>query len=441
MRRALPLLTCLALLGSCADDRATASTEVENEVQAARLSAVAEGPNTFAESPWTLLGSGGDTLASGTTDSTGAIEALVGIRDTSSALLLRVSGLPDTVRVLFFAPRGFGSGDTLRTAANLLTESVVRAAGTAALDRGRLSRLGDSLLERMGGLSLPYERVAGHPGDRDRPADVLLEVLSLQVARSGVSSSRFIDDLRRDPRRSILRDSAIARDLSDGMRRLSLPTDSQTVVAFQLDSLGGRDGELLRDWQSDRFREESSLFASLVPWIATTKASALRQDLLERADRMGNEALRSLEGSFTVVPVDRQQRTVRRATIRLWVHLLDDLSGAPVDSGQTVALEQLLRPAEFTLRDAWKRLRLDAWAEKDSAAADFLGTALDSRRDSGWSTAALLVSADPFSYVQSRWPLPTGSKLDPLLDSLAATRRWGDPSLLLRPAFRSGPSP
>lgn len=444
MRRAVPLLVLLALLGSCADDRGTASTEVENELQAARLSAVAEGPNPFVESPWTLLDADGDTLASGTTDSSGAIEAQVGIADTSSALLLRVSGIPDTVRVVFFAPRGFAPGDTLRAAANLLTESVVRAAGPAgpgSLDRTRLTLLGDSLLRTMGGLSMPYEHVARRPGDRDRTADVLLEVLSLQAGRSTTSSSRFIDDLRRDPRRSILRDSAIARDLADGMRRLALPTDSQAVVAFQLDSLGGRDGELLRGWENDRFLEDSALFTALVPWMAGPQAAGLRRNLLERADRMGNEALRSLEGSVSLAPVDRQLRTVRRTTIRLWVHLLDDLAGPPSDSVQTLALEQLLRPAESSMRDAWKRLRLDAWTEKDSLAADFLRTAMDSRRDSTWSTSALLVSADPFNYSLSRWPLPMGSKLDSLLDSLAATRRWGDPALLLRPAFRSSPSP
>lgn len=444
MRRALPLLTALALLGSCADDRGTASTEVENELQAARLSAVAEGPNAFVESPWTLLDADGVPLASGSTDSFGAIEALVGIADPSSALVLRVDGAPDTVRVVFFAPGGFSPGDTLRAAANLLTESVARAAGPAgpgSLDRGRLTVLGDSLLRTMGGLSMPYERVASRPGDRDRAADVLLEVLSLQASRSGTTSSRFIEDLRRDPRRSILRDSAIARDLADGMRRLALPTDSQAVVAFELDSLGGRDGELLRGWETDRFREDSALFTSLVPWMATPKASGLRQNLLERADRMGNEALRSFEATVAVVPVDRQLRTVRRATIRLWVHLLGDLASPPVDSGQSLALEQLLRPAESSMRDAWKRLRLDAWTERDSAAADFLRTALDSRRDSTWSTSALLTSTDPFSYSLSRWPMPMGSKLDSLLDSLAATKRWGDPSLLLRPAFRSSPTP
>ena len=442
MRRVAALLSALALLGSCSDDRGTASTEVENELQAARLSAVAEGPNAFVESPWTLLGGDGDTLASGTTDSSGAIEALVGIpTDTSSALLLRVSGLPDTVRVAFFAPRGFASGGTLRAAANLLTESVVRAAGpagTATLDRERLTLLGDSLLVRMGGLSLPYERIATHPGDRDPLADVLLEVLSLQARRSGTSSSRYIDDLRRDPRRSILRDSAIARDLAEGMRRLALPTDSQAAVAFRLDSLGGRDGELLRDWENDRFREDSALFAALVPWMAGADASDLRHDLLERADRMGDEALRAFEDSPSSLPVDRQLRTVRRATIRLWVHLLGDLAAPPSDSDQ--ALEQLLRPAESSLRDAWKRLRLEGWMEKDSLAAEFLRNALDSRRDSSWSTSALLASADPETYVLSRWPLPTGPKLDALLDSLAATKRWGDPSLLLRPTLRSGSS-
>lgn len=442
MRRAFPLLTALALLGSCAEDRGTASTEVENELQAARLSAVAEGPNAFVASPWTLLDSDGDTLASGTTDSSGAIEALVGIPDTSSALLLQVSGFPDTLRTVFFPPRGFSAGDTLRATANLLTESVVRAwgpGGSTSLDRRRLTHLGDSLVRSMGGLSMSYDRVASRPGDRDRPADVLLEVLSLQAGRSGISSSRFIDDLRRDPRRSILRDSAIARDLADGMRRLALPTDSQAVVAFQLDSLGGRDGALLRDWENDRFREDSALFTALLPWMAGTDASLLRRNLLERADRLGNEALRSLEGAVSMVPVDRHLRTVRRTTIRLWVHLLDDLTGPPTDSVQTLALEQLLRPAESSMRDAWKRLRLDSWTEKDSMAADFLRTAMDSRRDSAWSTSVLLTSTDPFSYSLSRWPLPMGSKLDSLLDSLAATRRWGDPSVLLRPAFRSSP--
>lgn len=435
MRRAFPLLAVLALLGSCADDRGTASTEVENELQAARLSAIAEGPNDFVQSPWTLLDADGDTLASGTTDSSGAIEALIGIPDTSSALLLQVSGLPDTVRVVFFAPRGFSPGDTLRTAANLLTESVVRAAGSTgpgSLDRLRLTLLGDSLLRTMAGLSMPYERITRPPGERDRAADVLLEVLSLQAGRSGTSSSRFIEDLRRDPRRSILRDSAIAQDLADGMRRLALPTDSQAMVAFQLDSLGGRDGELLRGWEFDRFREDSALFTALVPWMATAKATQLRRSLLERADRMGNEALRSPEGAaVSLVPVDRQLRTVRRAAIRLWVHLLGDLSEAPGDSAKTDALEQLLRPAETSIRDAWKRMRLEAWTERDSAAANFLRTILDARRDSTWSTTSLLVSPDPFSYSASRWPMPLGSRLDSLLDSLAVSGRWGDPSLLL----------
>lgn len=444
MRRAVPLLALLALLGSCADDRGTASTEVENEVQAARLSAVAEGPNAFVESPWILTDAEGDTIASGTTDSSGAIEAGIGISDTSSALVLQVNGSPDTLRSVFFPPRGFSAGDTLRATANLLTESVVRASGpggVASLDRRLLALLGDSLMRAMGGLSMSYDRVATRPGDRDRSAAVLLEVVSLQVVRSGGSSSRFLDDLRRDPARSILRDSAIARDLADGMRRIALPTDSQSLVAFELDSLAGRGGELLRGWENDRFREDSALFTALLPWIAGTDAAVLRRNLLERADRLGNEALRSLDLSRSTVPLDRHLRTVRRTTIRLWVHLLDDLAGPPADSVQTLALEQLLRPAESSMRDAWKRLRLDAWTEKDSLAADFLGTAMDTRRDSTWSTSTLLTSADPFSYSLSRWPMPMGSKLDSLLDSLAATRRWGDPSVLLRPPFRSSPSP
>lgn len=442
MKGAFALIGTLALLAGCAEERGMASTEVENEVQAARLSAVAEGPNAFVASPWILTDAEGDTIASGTTDSSGAIEAGIGIADTTSALVLQVNGFPDTLRSVFFPPRGFSAGDTLRAAANLLTESVVRASGprgAASLDRRLLALLGDSLVRSMGGLSMAYDRVATRPGDRDRPAAVLLEVMSLQAVRSGSSSSRFLDDLRRDPSRSILRDSAIARDLADGMRRLALPTDSQSLVAFELDSLAGRGGDLLRGWENDRFREDSALFTALVPWIAGTDASALRRNLLERADRLGNDALRSLDPSHSVVPVDRQLRTVRRTTIRLWVHLLDDLSGPPRDSLQSYALEQLLRPAESSMRDAWKRLRLDAWVEKDSLAADFVRTAMDSRRDSSWSTAALLTSSDPFGYSLSRWPLPMGSKLDSLLDSLAASGRWGESSLLLRPAFRSSP--
>lgn len=442
MRGAFALIGALALLAGCAEERGMASTEVENEVRAARLSAVAEGPNAFVSSPWILTDAEGDTIASGTTDSSGAIEAGIRIADTASALVLQVNGSPDTLRSAFFPPRGFSAGDTLRATANLLTESVVRASGpggVASLDRRLLALLGDSLMRAMGGLSMSYDRVASRPRDRDRSAAVLLEVVSLQVVRSGGSSSRFIDDLRRDPARSILRDSAISRDLADGMRRLALPTDSQSLVAFELDSLAGRGGDLLRGWENDRFREDSALFTDLLPWIAGTDAGPLRRNLLERADRLGNEALRSLDLSRSTVPVDRHLRTVRRTTIRLWVHLLDDLPGPPRDTLQTYALEQLLRPAESSMRDAWKRLRLDAWVERDSLAADFLRTAMDSRRDTSWSTAALLASADPFGYSLTRWPLPMGSKLDSLLDSLAATGRWGEASLLLRPAFRSSP--
>lgn len=441
MRRALPLVGALTLLAACADDRGTASTEVENELQAARLSVVAEGPNSFAESPWTLLGADGDTIATGSTDSTGAIDAVVGIPVPHTVLLLHVHGVPDTVRVALFPRAGFSAGDTLSASANLLTESVLRAADPRAMDRLRFERLGDSVVRDMGGLSLPYDRIAGHPRTRDRSAQVLLEVLSIQARRSATTASRYIDDLRQDPRRSILLDTAFSRDLSAGMRHLALPPDSQTIVAIQLDSLGARGGDLYRDWEASRFLEDSALFAGLLPWIAGESASNLRNDLLLRADRLGHDAARSFDGGGSAFPVERQMRTVRRAVIRLWVHLLGDLSEAPGDSAKTAALEQLLKPAETSIRDAWKRMRLEAWTEKDSSAASFLRSAIDARRDTTWRTTSLLVSPDPFSYSLSRWPMPLGSKLDTLLDSLAATGRWGDPSGLLRPAFRSSPAP
>lgn len=444
MRRAFPVLGAVALLAACADDRGTASTEVENEIQAARMSVVAEGPNSFAGASWTLLDADGDTLARGTADTSGKIDAAVGIPDAGSGLLLQVNGTPDTVRVVVFPQPGFAAGDTLRSSANLLTESVVRAAGSSALrelDRAAFGRLGDSVVRAIGGLSLPYDRVATHPDDRGRTAQVLLEVAATQARRSGSSSSRYIEDLRLDPARSIIAEPAFSTDLSQGLRHLELSPDSQAIVARELDSLGGRGGELYRGWEASHFQEDSALLAGLLPWTAGEGAARLRNDLLGRADRLGHDATRSSEGSPSSSPVERQMRTVRRTMIRLWVHLLDDLSAPPPDSTPSAALEQLLRPAETSLREAWKRMRLEGWADRDSAAAGFLRSALDSRRDPAWSTTVLLASPDPFSYSLSKWPMPLGARLDSLLDSLAASGRWGVSSDILRPTVRPGPAP
>jgi len=433
---AIPAFLGATLLG-CSDNRSLASTEVENEIALARIVVSAEDTAALAGAAWTLLDSLGDTLGRGLSDSTGTADGTFRWSPGLGTVLLGVSSNSDTLRSILVLPPSFAPRDTLRAGANLLTESVAKAAGSAfprGFDERRLAALGDSVVREVAGLPIPYSAVSGESRRRSPEARLILRVLATQSGRTGKSPRQFVDDLRLDPHRDVARDSEFARDLADGLRQLDLAPDSQELVATRLDSLGDRGGELVQAWQSERFREDSALFAQLLPWIALPGAQSLRADLLDRADHFGHDATRPRDGSGgnASVPED-QVRTVRRATIRLWVHLLGDLSAPPSDSFRAGNLDKLLDPAESVLRDAWKHMRQTGWVGRDSAAADFLGRLLDTRRDPAWSTTVLVSTSDPSGYVAARWAMPDSKTVNPLLDSLAATGRWGVPSTLLYP--------
>lgn len=430
---AIPALLGATLLG-CSDNRTLASTEVENEITLARIVVSAEDTAALAGAAWTLVDSLGDTLGRGISDSAGQARGTFRWTSGLGTVLLGVSSTTDTLRSILVLPSSFAPRDTLRATANLLTESVAKAAGSAfprGFDERRLDELGDSVVREIAGLPIPYRAVSGESRQRPPEVRLILHVLSTQSERAEKSPRQFVDDLRLDPHRDVAQDSGFARDLAEGLRHLDLPPDSQELVAVRLDSLGERGGELVKAWQSERFREDSTLFAQLLPWIALPGAHQLRADLLDRADHLGHDATRPHDGSGgdATVPED-QVRTVRRATIRLWVHLLGDLTGPPSGSDD---LDKLLDPAEFVLRDAWKHMRQTGWVGRDSVAADFLGKLLDSRRDPTWSTTTLVSTSDPSGYVAAFWPMPDSKEINPLLDSLAAMGHWGVPADLLYP--------
>jgi len=441
----LALLATTCALVACSQDRPVASTEVENEVALGRIQTTGSDTAALVGATWIATDSAGTTLGSGTTDSTGTAHGAFRWSAGLGNLLVRFASASDTVRVLLEIPSSFSPHDTLKGSANLLTESVIKAfrkeqasmpGMMSALARGRISMMGDSIVRKIAGVEITYGDVASGTATQSLVARAMLQALSTQVVRSHLPPRQYVEDQCLKAGRAIASDTAFARDLAEGLRRLDLAPDTQSLVAHRLDSLAGRGGALVDAWNSSRFQADSALFAGLLPWIAHTDASQMRADLLDRADRLGHDATHPADsGSSAPPPPEEQMATVRRTALRIWVHLLGDLAAPPSDSTKRNALDRLLRPAEKSFLDAWHSMNQPVWNGRDSLAADFIGTALDTRRQHAWSTSALVNDTDPSGYVTSNWPLPVQKEMRGILDSLAKTKRWGDHDAILLPAL------
>jgi hypothetical protein len=411
------------LLAACGDDRVT-STEVENEVMV--LAASSEDTAPLVAARWVLT-DGADTLASGTTDSSGGILAVFPRTDSTLLHLLVATshGTMETVIDRADAP----ARDTIRTGVNLLTSSISRS----WTRHGDFSPYGDSMARSLTGVPMQFSQYAWPRNSRPIEARLFLNVLAQRAQRSGTPIVFFVDSLTRTPGNGMIDDSAFARDLTDALREEAIPLDSQALVVKRIDSLGGRNGRLLQDFMLDRANADSLLLVSTVGWMSSTQADTFRELLLARARACGVAVLAQPRPAFSPYLVTE---TARRLTLRIYGHLLSEVAQVP-DSAGMHAFGVFFDDVDSTVRETFLYLKIERWFGQDDRLDMFMAPIITASRSPSWRTSALMAASDPQSYVATGWPMPHGSTLRNAISRAASSGAWG-PDLLVYPSQPQG---
>lgn len=408
------------VLIACGDDR-TASTEVENEVTV--LAASSEDTAPLIAARWVLT-DGTDTLASGTTDSAGAI--LAGFQSTEAPYLyLRVNTSNGPMQSVIDR-HDSTSSDTVRAGVNLLTNAMV-----SNWDRRRdFTPYVDSLTRSLTGVPMPYSFYCQPKGSRPIEAQAFLNVLGQRAQRSGSPPVQFADSLVREHGNPMISDSSFPRDLTDALREEAISLDSQALVVKRIDSLGNRNGQLLQDFMLDRANADSLLLVSTVRWMSEPSADDFRDQLLARARSCGVAVLAQPRPAFSPYLVTE---TSRRLALRIYGHILGDVQQLP-DSAGIHALLLFFDDVDSTVRETFTILRIERWFGHDDMLDIFMAPIITASRNPGWRTPSLLTSSDPEAFIAANWPMPHGSTLRNAISRTASSGQWGPDLLVSEPS-------
>lgn len=399
------------VLIACGDDR-SASTEVENEITV--LAASSEDTAPVIAARWVLT-DGTDTLASGITDSAGAI--LAEFHGTEAPYLYLQVNSSNGTMVSVIDRRDSTPKDTVRAGVNLLTNAIVRN-----WDRTRdFTPYVDSLTHSLTGVPMPYSFYCQPKGSRPIEAQAFLNVLGQRAQRSGSPPLSYADSLARGTGKPMVSDSTFARDLTDALREEAISLDSQALVVKRIDSLGNRNGQLLQEFMLDRANADSLLLVSTVRWMSAPSADDFRNQLLARARSCGVAVLAQPRPAFSPYLVTE---TSRRLALRIYGHILGEVQQLP-DSAGIHALSLFFDDVDSTVRETFTILRIERWFGHDDMLDIFMAPIITTSRNPGWRTSSLLTSADPVAYIASGWPMPHGSTLRNAITRTANSGQWG----------------